>query len=112
MNVSFRSLRLRTSATSTSLWRAFAAGPGETVPGINIYKTGSDPVAQPDSEYPAWVAELSRARTTLTELRRTWAAQQTFDEEDDVNIELLAKLVHHENRAKIRGRNNAAGSFS
>ena len=69
-------------------------------------------MAKDDADYPSWVAELSRARVTLTELRRSWAAQQDPDDEDDFDIELLAKLVHHENRAKIRGKNNAAGSFS
>ena len=109
--MAFARLRPSQLARARRLARTFAAAPGETIPGININKTGSDPVAQEDSEYPSWVSDLADARTTLTELRRTWAARDNTDDDYDFDAELLTKLVHHESRAKIRGRNNAAGTF-
>ena len=84
------------------------------VAGLNILKSGSDPVLAADSDYPSWVADLAKPPPKLTELRRAWQAQPA--QSDDLDLGeldrgLLEKLVRSESRAKIKARNSAAGTF-
>ena len=68
----------------------------------------------PDSEYPDWVADLAKPPAKLTELRREWmATQPAADDLDvfDVDTEQLGRLLRFENRAKIKAKNSAAGTF-
>ena len=85
----------------------------QTVPGLNIQKAGSDPVLAPDSEYPAWVADLAKPPLKLTEVRRAWHAEEHKEDWEvaEVNREVLEKLVRFENRARIKAKNSAAGTF-
>ena len=32
--------------------------PGDTIPGLNYFKTGKDPVIKEDSEYPEWLWKI------------------------------------------------------
>ena len=106
----------RCSRCRAWLARSLADAPAQVVQGINILKSGSDPALAPDSEYPAWVTDLARPPPKLTELRRAWAAEPAYDDNDldaidGINGELLGKLVHFESRARIRERNQTAGTF-
>jgi large subunit ribosomal protein L54 len=69
-----------------------------TVFGANIFKEGSDPKIQPDSEYPDWLWHLLDKRPVLSELRRK--DPKTLSYED------LKRFVKLDNRSRIKIRND------
>lgn len=69
-----------------------------TVFGANIFKEGSDPKIQPDSEYPDWLWHLLEKKNVLSELRRK--DPKTLSYED------LKRFVKLDNRSRIKIRND------
>lgn len=77
----------------------------DTVTGINILKTGQDPLIQPDSEYPDWLWDLTQRDPTIEELLRKH--EQTGGGLSAEELKRYAKLL---NRKKIK-ENNAKTSL-
>lgn len=73
------------------------------VRGLNIFKGGSDPSTQPDSEYPEWVFELHKPLPSLDDLMRKYER----DGPGAMSDAEQRRLIKRWNKARIK-ENNAA----
>ncbi|BFZ54909.1 39S ribosomal protein L37, mitochondrial [Savitreella phatthalungensis] len=85
---------------------ASSVSAGTTLKGLNILKTGSDPVALRDEEYPEWVWSLVDGAEGESSLKEAQAqAQLAKSEMGD------SKAMRKKNRDAIKRKNFFAGRF-
>lgn len=74
---------------------------GQPLRNVNIFVSQSDPILQPDSEYPEWIwAARGPCRALLPSKNTLFPAPTDTDD-----TEALKKFLRHENRKVIRKNN-------
>lgn len=89
-------LRVFSRRFSASVWRFQSSCKAGTVLNLNIKKTGKDPVALEDGEYPEWLWSVLDKKT---------AVDTSKMEVSEDTLKLRKKQIRQANREKIKQRN-------